>query len=298
MVCCLRVGKKCFYEDILGWQWLNEHGNIVGDVRGTGGWKLQQCTFADSQTSKSFHRCVRKQSSGCLKLKVLSASRPRKSWRCNRPSQSKSMPQTWNWHLELQQTWRHGLWNFLASHIHGIDQTYGFSLPKANILGRAVAVTSLIISNHCLRGVGKDYYLLSDQEAVMRSLQTMWHIPQVSAWELADCCFNHLEYLKDFAEKETKFWRAEAASARREAEGAATEVSRLEAGLREVRGKLEQRRSETSGQKAQGAIAQALTEAKSSGKIPGIYGRLGKILHKSGPRCMIPLICTCNSSSL
>jgi hypothetical protein len=53
-------------------------------------------------------------------------------------------------------------------------------------------------------------------------------------------------------------------------------VQRLEAGLREVRGKLEQRRQDTSSQKSQGAVAQALMAAKASGDIPGIHGRLGR----------------------
>jgi len=70
--------------------------------------------------------------------------------------------------------------------------------------------------------------------------------------------------------------REEAKSARQTAEGAASEVQRLEAGLREVRGKLEQRRQDTSSQKLQGAVAQALMAAKASGEIPGIYGRLGQ----------------------
>lgn len=70
--------------------------------------------------------------------------------------------------------------------------------------------------------------------------------------------------------------RAEAASARKEADTAATEVKRLEAGLREVRGKLEQRRSDSNSQNSQSAIVQALMKAKASGQIPGIYGRLGK----------------------
>ena len=53
-------------------------------------------------------------------------------------------------------------------------------------------------------------------------------------------------------------------------------MQRLEAGLREVRGRLEQRRQDTSSQKSQGAVTQALMEAKASGQIPGIFGRLGE----------------------
>ena len=64
--------------------------------------------------------------------------------------------------------------------------------------------------------------------------------------------------------------------ARQEADTTAAEVGRLEAGLREVRGKLEQRRNDSNSQNSQSAIVQALMKAKSSGQIPGIYGRLGE----------------------
>lgn len=70
--------------------------------------------------------------------------------------------------------------------------------------------------------------------------------------------------------------RAHAATARKEAEEAAAEVGRLEAGLREVRGKLEQRRNDSNSQQSQNVISQALLQAKASGEIPGIYGRLGR----------------------
>ena len=70
--------------------------------------------------------------------------------------------------------------------------------------------------------------------------------------------------------------RVEANAAREEAGRATAEASRLEAGLREVRGKLEQRRTDSNSQKSQSAIGQALMQAKTSGKIPGIYGRLGE----------------------
>ncbi len=72
--------------------------------------------------------------------------------------------------------------------------------------------------------------------------------------------------------------REEARRARQTAEGAASELQRLEAGLQEVRGRLEQRRQDTSSQKSQGAVSQALMAAKASGEIPGIYGRLGESL--------------------
>lgn len=45
-----------------------------------------------------------------------------------------------------------------------------------------------------------------------------------------------------------------------------------------MRGRLEQRRQDTSSQKSQGAVTQALLEAKASGQIPGIFGRLGDSL--------------------
>ena len=93
-------------------------------------------------------------------------------------------------------------------------------------------------------------------------------------------------------------YRVEADAARQEAGRAAAEVSRLEAGLREVRGKLEQRRSDSNSQKSQSAIGQALMQAKASGKIPGIYGRLGTHRHFTpslpllpGSGCFPPATC-------
>ena len=70
--------------------------------------------------------------------------------------------------------------------------------------------------------------------------------------------------------------RVEAESARKAATAAESEAERLEGGLREVRGRVEQRRSDSNAQRSQGAVVQALMAAKSSGEIPGIYGRLGE----------------------
>ena len=79
--------------------------------------------------------------------------------------------------------------------------------------------------------------------------------------------------------------REEAAAAQKAAERAGAEASRLEGGLREVRGKLEQRRSDTTAQRSQSAVIQALMAAKAKGEIPGIYGRLGEapLLPKTWP---------------
>ena len=70
--------------------------------------------------------------------------------------------------------------------------------------------------------------------------------------------------------------REDAAAARKAGEKAGADAMRLEGGLREVRGKLEQRRSDTTAQRSQGAVIQALMQAKAKGEIPGIYGRLGE----------------------
>jgi hypothetical protein len=88
---------------------------------------------------------------------------------------------------------------------------------------------------------------------------------------------------KAFVKRALRGGREEARNARQTAESGAYEVQRLEAGLREVRGKLEQRRQDTFSQKSQGAVAQALMAAKASGEIPGIYGRLGRAPHATSP---------------
>ena len=53
-------------------------------------------------------------------------------------------------------------------------------------------------------------------------------------------------------------------------------MSRLEGALREVRGRVEQRRGDLSSQQTQGAVAKALLQARDRGEIEGIYGRLGE----------------------
>lgn len=52
----------------------------------------------------------------------------------------------------------------------------------------------------------------------------------------------------------------------------------LEGQLREVRGRVEQRRAETSSQASQGAVVKALMEARRRGEIEGIHGRLGGLV--------------------
>lgn len=72
--------------------------------------------------------------------------------------------------------------------------------------------------------------------------------------------------------------RKEAQEAQGEAERAAAEADKLEGRLRESRAKLEQRRSASSAQRSASAVVQALMEAKASGHIAGIHGRLGGFL--------------------
>lgn len=62
----------------------------------------------------------------------------------------------------------------------------------------------------------------------------------------------------------------------REAAGKA-EVARLETAVREVRGRVEERRSAVSAEASRGAVVRALLAAKSVGEIEGIYGRLGDL---------------------
>ena len=56
----------------------------------------------------------------------------------------------------------------------------------------------------------------------------------------------------------------------------------LEAALREVRGRVEQRRADITSQTSQGAVVKALMEARRRGDIGGIHGRLGKLLGLAG----------------
>lgn len=69
--------------------------------------------------------------------------------------------------------------------------------------------------------------------------------------------------------------RAQAERARQAEAAAQAEVGRLEGLLREVRGRVEQRRGDLSSQQSQGAVVKALLEARSRGEIQGIHGRLG-----------------------
>ena len=56
----------------------------------------------------------------------------------------------------------------------------------------------------------------------------------------------------------------------------------LEAALREVRGRVEQRRADITSQTSQGAVVKALMEARRRGDIDGIHGRLGELLGLAG----------------
>ncbi|KAK9798137.1 hypothetical protein WJX73_006477 [Symbiochloris irregularis] len=70
---------------------------------------------------------------------------------------------------------------------------------------------------------------------------------------------------KELAEARTETGQAEAA------------MQGLEARQREVRGRLNQKRAELEAQASQGAVVKALMAAKTSGQLPGIYGRLGDL---------------------
>lgn len=70
--------------------------------------------------------------------------------------------------------------------------------------------------------------------------------------------------------------RRQAEKARQAEATAAARVQQLEAALREVRGRVEQRRADISSQASQGAVVKALMEARQRGEIEGIYGRLGE----------------------
>lgn len=70
--------------------------------------------------------------------------------------------------------------------------------------------------------------------------------------------------------------RAQAERAREAEAAASAEVARLEGLLREVRGRVEQRRGEITSQQAQGSVVKALLQARDRGEIEGIHGRLGE----------------------
>ncbi len=61
----------------------------------------------------------------------------------------------------------------------------------------------------------------------------------------------------------------------KEEQAANAELQGIEGGMRDVRGRVEQRRTEASSLSSQGAVVKALLAAKASGDIPGIHGRLG-----------------------
>lgn len=70
--------------------------------------------------------------------------------------------------------------------------------------------------------------------------------------------------------------RRQAEKARQNEAAAAAQVEQLEGQLREVRGRVEQRRSDINSQTSQGAVVKALMEARQRGEIEGIHGRLGE----------------------
>lgn len=70
--------------------------------------------------------------------------------------------------------------------------------------------------------------------------------------------------------------RRQAEKARQEEAAAAAQMEQLDEVLREVRGRVEQRRTDINSQASQGAVVKALMEARQRGEIHGIYGRLGE----------------------
>lgn len=70
--------------------------------------------------------------------------------------------------------------------------------------------------------------------------------------------------------------RRQAEKARAAGDAAHQQVAGLEAALREVRGRVEQRRADINSQTSQGAVVKALMEARKRGEIEGIHGRLGE----------------------
>ncbi len=70
--------------------------------------------------------------------------------------------------------------------------------------------------------------------------------------------------------------RRQAEKARAAEAAAQQQVAGLEAALREVRGRVEQRRADITSQTSQGAVVKALMEARRRGDIDGIHGRLGE----------------------
>lgn len=65
-------------------------------------------------------------------------------------------------------------------------------------------------------------------------------------------------------------------AAQQEETAAAAEVEKLNKALQDVRGRVQQRRTDSQAQASQGALVRALMSAKSSKEIPGILGRLGE----------------------
>ncbi|GAB4818756.1 hypothetical protein N2152v2_005802 [Parachlorella kessleri] len=81
----------------------------------------------------------------------------------------------------------------------------------------------------------------------------------------------------EIKQMEAAFQKSQAERARQAETAAQAEVSRLEGALREVRGRVEQRRGDLSSQQTQGAVVKALLQARDRGEIEGIYGRLGDL---------------------
>lgn len=71
--------------------------------------------------------------------------------------------------------------------------------------------------------------------------------------------------------------RKEADVARQQLADSSALEADLEGSLRELRARCGALRAESTSQQNAGAVVRALLEAKKSGQIPGVYGRLGDL---------------------
>ncbi|KAL4452508.1 hypothetical protein ABPG75_008170 [Micractinium tetrahymenae] len=99
---------------------------------------------------------------------------------------------------------------------------------------------------------------------------------QVSLKAAQETAHNKEGQIKEMESSVDKY-RRQAEKARQAEATAAAQVQQLESALREVRGRVEQRRTDISSQTSQGAVVKALMEARQRGEIDGIYGRLGDL---------------------
>ena len=72
--------------------------------------------------------------------------------------------------------------------------------------------------------------------------------------------------------------RSAAGALQQEEAAAAAELEQVSKALQDVRGRVEQRRADSQAQTSQGIVVKALMAAKSSKEIPGILGRLCKLV--------------------